>query len=70
MDADLQDDPCEIKNFIVKINEGFDLVSGWKFNRKDPISKTFPSKIFNFITSKISGVKLNDFNCALVYRKI
>ena len=35
MDADLQDDPCEIKNFIVKINEGFDLVSGWKFNRKD-----------------------------------
>lgn len=70
MDADLQDDPREIKNFIIKINEGFDLVSGWKFNRKDPISKTLPSKFFNFITSKISGVKLNDFNCGFkAYRR-
>ena len=63
MDADLQDDPKEIKNFVSKINEGYDFVSGWKVKRKDPISKTFPSKIFNFITSKVSGIKLNDFNC-------
>ena len=51
MDADLQDNPKEIKKFISKINEGFDLVSGWKYVRNDPLSKTLPSKIFNYITS-------------------
>ena len=63
MDADLQDDPREIKNFLNKLHNGFDLVSGWKFKRNDPLSKTLPSKIFNFITSKVTGIKLHDFNC-------
>ena len=63
MDADLQDDPKEIVNFVNKIEEGFDLVSGWKFIRNDPLSKTIPSKFFNFITSKVSGIRLHDFNC-------
>ena len=70
MDADLQDNPKEIKKFISKINEGFDLVSGWKYVRNDPLSKTFPSKIFNYITSKASGIKLHDFNCGFkAYKK-
>ena len=65
MDADLQDDPAEIPNLISKINEGFDLVSGWKKIRHDPWSKTFPSKIFNFFTRLLTGVKIHDFNCGL-----
>jgi glycosyltransferase involved in cell wall biosynthesis len=65
MDADLQDDPAEIINLINKINEGFDLVSGWKKKRNDPISKTLPSKLFNMVTSKLSGISLHDFNCGL-----
>lgn len=63
MDADLQDDPEEIPNFIAKLREGYDVVSGWKFVRHDPVNKTLPSKIFNGIVSRLSGVKLNDFNC-------
>jgi len=70
MDADLQDNPEEIPSLISKLNEGFDLVSGWKKNRKDPISKTLPSKIFNLVTSLVTGIKLHDFNCGLkAYRK-
>lgn len=70
MDADLQDDPIEIPNFIAKIDEGYDLVSGWKENRKDPLEKRLPSKLFNKVTSKMSGVKLHDFNCGFkAYRK-
>jgi glycosyltransferase involved in cell wall biosynthesis len=70
MDADLQDDPREIANLIAKISEGYDLVSGWKKKRYDPISKTGPSKFFNSVTSFFSGVKLHDFNCGLKgYRK-
>lgn len=65
MDADLQDDPEEIPNLIAKLREGYDLVSGWKKKRYDPISKTIPSKFFNWVTSKASGVKLHDFNCGL-----
>ncbi len=65
MDADLQDDPNEIPRFLIKINEGYDLVSGWKKTRHDPFSKTFPSKFFNYVTSKVSGIKLHDFNCGL-----
>lgn len=65
MDADLQDDPAEIPNLVKKINEGYDLVSGWKKKRYDPISKTLPSKFFNYVTSKVSGIKLHDFNCGL-----
>ena len=65
MDADLQDDPAEISNLISKINEGYDLVSGWKKVRHDPWTKTFPSKIFNFVTRLLTGVKIHDFNCGL-----
>ena len=63
LDSDLQDDPSEIYKFIEEINKGYDFVSGWKKNRKDPLSKTLPSKIFNWVSRVISGVKLNDFNC-------
>ena len=70
MDADLQDDPAEIPNLMKKLEEGFDLVSGWKKERKDPISKRFPSKIFNYVTRIMTGVKIHDFNCGLkIYRK-
>ncbi|MBI5325419.1 MAG: glycosyltransferase family 2 protein [Ignavibacteriae bacterium] len=65
MDADLQDDPAEIPNLVKKIKEGYDLVSGWKKKRRDPITKTIPSRFFNFITSVTSGVRLHDFNCGL-----
>ena len=65
MDADLQDDPREIPHLISKIKEGFDLVSGWKKKRHDPIGKTLPSKLFNRVTSITSGIKLHDFNCGL-----
>ena len=66
MDADLQDSPEEIPelyNMITK--EGFDLVSGWKKKRFDPISKTLPTKLFNWATRKMSEIKLHDFNCGL-----
>src|SRR5215470_14654328 len=52
MDGDLQDDPEEIPHFLEKINEGYDLVSGWKYPRLDPFSKTFPSKVFNGMVSQ------------------
>lgn len=70
MDADLQDDPDELPNLLNKLEEGWDLVSGWKTKRKDPISKTIPSKLFNWVTGKVAGIKLHDFNCGLkVYRR-
>ncbi|MEP4149530.1 MAG: glycosyltransferase family 2 protein [Halioglobus sp.] len=70
MDADLQDDPDEIPRFIAKLEQGYDLVSGWKENRKDPKSKTLPSKLFNKVTSLVTGIELNDFNCGFkLYRK-
>jgi glycosyltransferase involved in cell wall biosynthesis len=70
MDADLQDDPAEIPNFLSKLDEGFDLVSGWKKKRHDPLGKTLPSKLFNAVVSRASGLKLNDFNCGFkCYRR-
>lgn len=63
MDADLQDDPVEIPRFLAEIENGYDLVTGWKENRLDPKEKTIPSKLFNAMTSKMSGLKLNDYNC-------
>ncbi len=71
MDADLQDDPEEIPALIDKmIKEDLDLVSGWKKKRHDPISKTIPSKFFNFVTSRLTGIQLHDFNCGLkAYRR-
>ena len=71
MDADLQDRPEEIPELYRMImEEGFDIVSGWKKNRHDPITKTIPSKFFNGITRRVTGIKLHDFNCGLkAYRK-
>lgn len=65
MDADLQDNPAEIAALLKKLEDGFDLVSGWKKIRHDPLEKTLPSKFFNMVTSKVSGIKLHDFNCGL-----
>jgi len=70
IDADLQDDPKEFGNFIEKINEGNDLVSGWKKNRKDPLSKTIPSKIYNSVLRLFFKINLNDYNCGFkAYKK-
>ena len=63
MDADLQDDPSAIKAMLEKLDEGWDVVSGWKRKRRDPVSKTLPSKFFNFVVSRMSGVRIHDFNC-------
>ena len=65
MDADLQDDPAEIPNLIAKLEEGYDLVSGWKKKRFDPMGKTLPSKFFNWVTGRVSGIAIHDFNCGL-----
>ncbi len=71
MDADLQDSPDEIPElYNMIINEKYDLVSGWKQKRYDPLSKTLPTKLFNATARKVSGIKLHDFNCGLkAYRK-
>ncbi len=70
MDADLQDDPAEIPAFLQKLNEGYDLVSGWKKVRHDPLGKTLPSKVFNWFTRVFTGVDLHDFNCGFkCYRR-
>ena len=66
MDADLQDSPDEIPGLIEMIKtEGYDVVSGWKKKRYDPLSKTIPTKLFNWATRKISDLELHDFNCGL-----
>ncbi|MEL0009009.1 MAG: glycosyltransferase [Flammeovirgaceae bacterium] len=71
MDADLQDDPSEIFPLYLMIKDNnYDLVSGWKKKRNDPLSKTVPSKFFNLVTRLFSGIRLNDFNCGIkIYRK-
>jgi len=70
MDADLQDDPAAIPDMVKLIEQGWDVVSGWKKKRHDPLSKTAPSKIFNALTSMISGLKIHDFNCGFkAYRR-
>jgi glycosyltransferase involved in cell wall biosynthesis len=65
IDGDLQDDPAEIPRLLAKLDEGFDLVSGWKTRRQDPLSRRLLSKIFNRVTSAFSGVRLHDMNCGL-----
>jgi glycosyltransferase involved in cell wall biosynthesis len=71
MDADLQDSPDEIPELYRMITQdGYDLVSGWKQKRFDPISKTIPTKLYNAATRALSGVKLNDFNCGLKAYKL
>jgi glycosyltransferase involved in cell wall biosynthesis len=65
MDGDLQDDPAEIPRLLAKLDEGFDLVSGWKTHRRDPLSRRILSRIFNRATGILSGVRLHDMNCGL-----
>lgn len=65
MDADLQDDPAEIPNFLSKLDEGFDVVNGWKVRRLDPWHKVFPSRVFNWMIGRLTGLKLHDHNCGL-----
>lgn len=65
LDADLQDEPEEIPRLLAKLEEGYDLVSGWKQHRQDPLSKTLPSRLFNTVVSLVSGLRLHDFNCGL-----
>ena len=70
IDADLQDLPEEIPTLIKKMDEGYDLVSGWKFKRKDPLLRRIASRLFNSVTSFYTGVKIHDFNCGLkCYRR-
>ncbi|MCK5145113.1 glycosyltransferase family 2 protein [bacterium] len=69
MDADLQDDPVEIPALLGKLEQDYDLVSGWKKERKDPVSKRWPSRLFNAVTSGMCGLKIHDFNCGFkIYR--
>lgn len=70
LDADLQDDPAELPRLMAALENGFDLVSGWKVKRHDPWTKRFPSKVFNAVASRVAGVKLHDFNCGFkLYRR-
>ena len=70
LDADLQDDPAEIARFIEKMDQGFDVVSGWKKVRHDPWHKVIPSRIFNWMVSRLTGVSLHDHNCGMkCYRR-
>jgi glycosyltransferase involved in cell wall biosynthesis len=63
MDADLQDDPIEIPRFLARIQDGFDVVNGWKVRRLDPWHKVYPSKVFNWMVGRLTGLKLHDHNC-------
>jgi glycosyltransferase involved in cell wall biosynthesis len=65
IDADLQDDPAEIPKLLAKLDEGFDLVSGWKTRRNDPLARRLFSRMFNWATGVVSGVRLHDVNCGL-----
>ena len=65
IDADLQDDPAEIPRLLVKLDEGFDLVAGWKLHRRDPLPRRILSRVFNWVTGRVSGLRLHDMNCGL-----
>ena len=65
IDGDLQDDPSEIPRLLAKLDEGFDLVSGWKTKRRDPLRRRILSRIFNAVSGRVSGLKLHDMNCGL-----
>lgn len=70
MDADLQDDPAEIPSLLDMLAQGYDLVSGWKQKRHDPLSKTIPSRLANSVTAMMTGIPIHDMNCGLkAYRK-
>jgi glycosyltransferase involved in cell wall biosynthesis len=63
LDGDLQDDPAEIPRFLAELDEGFDVVSGWKKTRHDPWHKVYPSRVFNWMVSSLTGCRLHDHNC-------
>lgn len=65
LDGDLQDDPAEIPRLLAKLDEGFDLVSGWKADRRDPVTRRVPSRVFNRVVGLVSGLRLHDMNCGL-----
>jgi glycosyltransferase involved in cell wall biosynthesis len=65
MDADLQDDPAEIPRFLAALGSGFDVVNGWKERRLDPWHKVYPSKVFNWLVSRLTGLSLHDHNCGV-----
>jgi glycosyltransferase involved in cell wall biosynthesis len=70
LDADLQDDPAEVPKLLARLEDGFDLVSGWKQDRQDPRSKTWPSRLFNWVTGLLTGIRLHDFNSGFkIYRR-
>ncbi|NLT92647.1 MAG: glycosyltransferase family 2 protein [Actinobacteria bacterium] len=70
MDGDRQDDPAEIPGLMAPLSRGYDLVSGWKQRRQDPLNKTLPSRFFNWTVRTASGIPLHDFNCGLkAYRR-
>jgi glycosyltransferase involved in cell wall biosynthesis len=71
LDADLQDDPAEIPAMLAKLDEGYDLVAAWRYNRQDPLDKTLPSRFFNLVVSRSTGLSLHDFNCGFkAYRRV
>ena len=65
IDGDLQDDPAEIPRLLAKLDEGFDLVSGWKLQRRDPLRRRLPSRVFNWVNGRVAGLRLHDLNCGL-----
>lgn len=65
LDADLQDDPAEIPRFLEKLAEGYDVVNGWKQRRLDPWHKVYPSRVFNWLVSRMTGLRLHDHNCGV-----
>jgi dolichol-phosphate mannosyltransferase len=65
IDGDLQDDPAEIPRLLARLDEGYDLVSGWKTKRRDPLTRRIPSKLFNAVAGRVSGIRLHDMNCGL-----
>jgi glycosyltransferase involved in cell wall biosynthesis len=70
MDGDLQDDPAEIPRFLVEFEKGYDVISGWKKTRHDPWHKVYPSRVFNWMVSRLTGCQLHDHNCGFkLYRK-
>ena len=65
IDGDGQDDPAELRQLLAKLDEGYDLVAGWKTTRRDPLMRRLVSRIFNAVTGRVSGVRLHDMNCGL-----
>ena len=70
IDGDLQDDPAEIPQLLAKLDEGFDLVAGWKSGRRDPLSRRIPSRVFNRVVGRVSGLRLHDMNCGLKVMRV